>query len=308
MSSHDPVQYINRKTGVLETEKVMGEGWMRWLYQTGPGQLALHALVKRSLLSHYFGWRMNWRYSAQKVLPFIVEYNLDVDEFAKSPLQYRTFNEFFARALKAGARPIAQGDDIAVLPADGRHLAFQNFDEAEGFYVKGEKFRIASLLDEDKVPESQRELLARYRGGAMVISRLAPVDYHRYHFPAAGVPTRARLVEGSLFSVSPIALRRNVRYLIQNKRMLSMLETERFGKIMIVEVGATMVGSIYQTYVPGRAVAKGEEKGFFKFGGSCVITLFEPGRIVFDQDLLENTAKGLETYARMGERLGVAAV
>jgi phosphatidylserine decarboxylase len=306
MASSAPVQFINRKTGKLETEKVLGEGWMRWLYQTGPGQLALHALVKRALLSHYFGWRMNWRYSAQKVLPFIVEHNLDVDEMVKNPLNFRTFNEFFARALKPEARPIAPGDDIAVLPADGRHLAFQNFDEAEGFYVKGEKFRISTLLDEDKIPDSQRELLARYRGGAMLISRLAPVDYHRYHFPVAGVPTAARLVEGSLFSVSPIALRRNVGYLIRNKRMLTTLDAGRFGKVMIVEIGATMVGSIHQTYVPGRAVAKGEEKGFFKFGGSCTITLFEPGRIVFDRDLVENSIQNLETYARMGERLGVS--
>lgn len=305
MPSKDPIQFINRKTGQVQTEKVMGEGWMRWLYQTGPGQLALHALVKRSLLSRYFGWRMNWRYSAQKVLPFITEYDLDVDEFAKSPLHYRTFNEFFARALKPSARPLADGDEVAVLPADGRHMAFQNFDEAEGFYVKGEKFRIATLLDEDKVPESQRDLLARYRGGSMLISRLAPVDYHRFHFPVAGVPTAARLLEGQLFSVSPIALRRNVRYLIQNKRMLTTLDAGRFGKVMIIEVGATMVGSILQTYVPGRAVVKGEEKGCFKFGGSCVITLFEPGKIRFDQDLVSNSARLLETYAKMGESLGV---
>lgn len=307
MSNSAPVQFINRKTGQLETEKVLGEGWMRWLYQTGPGQLALHALVKRSLLSRYFGWRMNWRYSAQKVLPFIVEHNLDVEEFVKPPFQFRTFNEFFARALKPSARPIAGGEEVAVLPADGRHLAFQNFDEAEGFYVKGEKFRITTLLDEDKVPESQRELLARYRGGAMLISRLAPVDYHRFHFPVAGVPTQARLVEGQLFSVSPIALKRNVRYLIQNKRMLTTLDAGRFGKVMIIEVGATMVGSILQTYVPGRAVAKGEEKGCFKFGGSCVITLFEPGRIVFDADLVANSRQQLETYALMGQQLGLAA-
>jgi len=308
MSTPASIQLVNRSTGQVFTEKVLGEGWMRWLYQTGPGQLALHALVKRSLLSRYFGWRMNWKYSAQKVLPFIVEHNLDVDEFAKSPMLFRTFNEFFARALKPSARPIAAGDDVAILPADGRHLAFQNFDEAEGFYVKGEKFRISTLLDEDKYPESQRELLARYRGGSMLISRLAPVDYHRFHFPAAGTPGAARLIEGQLFSVSPIALRRNVRYLIQNKRVLTALDTERFGKVMIIEVGATMVGSIYQSYVPNRAVAKGEEKGFFKFGGSCVITLWEPGRIRFDQDLVDNTAKGLETYAKMGERLGSALV
>lgn len=301
-----PVQFINRRTKAVETEKVMGEAWLRWLYGGGPGQLALHLLVKRAALSHYYGWRMSRGFSAQQVLPFIVEHNLNSEEFVKSPFDYKSFNDFFSRALKPSARPLAQGDEVAVLPADGRHLAFQNIDEAQGFYVKGEKFRLSSLFSEDKIPESQRELTLRYRGGAMLISRLAPMDYHRFHFPVAGTPTPARLVEGFLYSVNPISLRRDVRYLVQNKRMLTTLDAGRFGRVMMVEVGATMVGSIRETYVPGRLLAKGEEKGFFKFGGSCVITLFEPGRIVFDRDLVEATENQMETYAKMGERLGVA--
>jgi len=302
-----PVQFINRRTGQLETEQILGERWLRWTYETLPGRLALHLVVKRAIVSSYFGWRMSMRYSAQKVLPFIVDFNLDAREFVKSPFLYKTFNDFFIRALKPEARPIAPGDEVLALPADGRHLAFQNFDEAEGFYVKGQKFTLASLLGEDSLPEDQRELTARYSGGSMVISRLAPVDYHRFHFPAAGIPSQSRLIDGSLFSVSPIALRRSVSYLVRNKRRITTLETERFGRVLILEVGATMVGSIIQSYVPGRAVAKGEEKGFFKFGGSCVITLFEPGRVRLDADLLENSAKHIETYARMGEHLGVAA-
>ena len=303
----EPVRYIVRSTRAVETEKVLGEGWMRWLYETAPGRLALNVAVKRALLSTYFGWRMSWRYSAQRVLPFIVEHNLDVDEFAKSPYHFKTFNEFFYRALKPGARPIAPGDDVAVLPADGRHLVFQDLDASAGFYVKGEKFRLSSLFAEDKVPESQRELTLRYRGGTMLISRLAPVDYHRFHFPVAGVATDARLIDGVLYSVSPIALRRNIRYLVSNKRMLTTVENPRFGRVMMVEIGATMVGSIRQNYAPNRPIAKGEEKGYFKFGGSCVITLFEPGRIRADDDLLRASSEQMETYAKMGERLGIAA-
>lgn len=303
----EPVRYVVRSTRAVETEKVLGEGWMRWLYETAPGRLALNVAVKRALLSTYFGWRMSWRYSAQRVLPFIVEHNLDVDEFAKSPYHFKTFNEFFYRALKPEARPVAPGDDVAVLPADGRHLVFQDLDAAAGFYVKGEKFRLSSLFAEDKVPESQRELTLRYRGGTMLISRLAPVDYHRFHFPVAGVATDARLIDGVLYSVSPIALRRNIRYLVSNKRMLTTVESPRFGRVMMVEIGATMVGSIRQNYAANRPIAKGEEKGYFKFGGSCVITLFEPDRIRVDDDLLRASSEQMETYARMGERLGVAA-
>jgi len=140
----------------------------------------------------------------------------------------------------------------------------------------------------------------------MVISRLCPVDYHRFHFPFAGIPSEPRLIKGPLFSVSPIALRRNIHYLVQNKRMLTELESSVFGSVACFEVGATNVGTIVHTFVSGRPVAKGEEKGLFKFGGSCVITLFQPGRIRFDQDLVEQSRACLETYARMGDRLGVA--
>ncbi|HTZ21678.1 MAG TPA: phosphatidylserine decarboxylase, partial [Opitutaceae bacterium] len=140
----EPVRYFNRYTKAVETEKVVGERWMRLIYETVPGRLALYLVIRRALLSRLYGWRMNWRYSGQKVLPFIVANNIDDREFAKSAFLYDTFNEFFTRALKPEARPIAPGDDVAVFPADGRHLAFPDADRAEGFYVKGEKLRSPS--------------------------------------------------------------------------------------------------------------------------------------------------------------------
>jgi phosphatidylserine decarboxylase len=242
---------------------------------------------------------MNMRASANKVLPFIVEYDLDVDEFAKSQFTFKSFNDFFYRALKPGARPVAEGDRVAVLPADGRHLALQNVDAAAGFYVKGQRFDLTAFLGD-------AELAKKFAGGSMLISRLCPVDYHRFHFPVAGTPGEPRLINGFLYSVSPIALRRKLDYFWQNKRMVTLVESPVFGQVAVCEIGATMVGSIFQSFLPGRAVAKGEEKGLFKFGGSCVITLFQPGKIKFDADLVRHGAEGLEVYARMGERLGVA--
>ena len=141
----------------------------------------------------------------------------------------------------------------------------------------------------------------------MVISRLCPVDYHRFHFPLAGVPGQAELIRGPLFSVSPIALRRRVAYLAQNKRVKTQLKTERFGTVICMEIGATNVGSIAQTFVPERPVAKGEEKGLFKFGGSCVVTLFERGRVKLAEDLLATSRDYTELYARMGDQMAVAS-
>jgi phosphatidylserine decarboxylase len=188
---------------------------------------------------------------------------------------------------------------VAVLPADGRHLVFPDVDAAEGFYVKGAKFSRRELLGDAALAQT-------FAGGAMVISRLAPVDYHRFHFPCAGVPGEARLINGWLYSVNPLALRRNIRYLVQNKRYVTLVESPVFGTVAMVEVGATAVGRVTQTHVPGRAVAKGEEKGVFAFGGSCVITLFQAGRIAFYGDLVEQSAQNIETYARMGDWLGEA--
>ena len=302
----DPIRYYNRRTRTLETEDIYGEGWLRFAYENPAGKFFLWLVVKRAWFSHLYGWQMNKRVSAGKVLPFIVKYNLDVTTFAKSPYEFKTFNEFFYRKLKREVRPVAEGEDVAVFPADGRHLVFPNVDEADGFYVKGAKFSLAELLGEGLLPEDKRERSKLFAGGAMVISRLCPVDYHRFHFPCEGVPTKPELINGSLYSVSPIALRKNVEYLVQNKRMVTLLDSKVFGQIACMEVGATNVGSIVQTVIPGRVAEKGEEKGLFKFGGSCVITLFQKGRIAFDPDLVEQSRQCVETYALMGERMGVA--
>lgn len=305
--STEPIRYYHRAKQTVETEQVYGEKWLRWTYGSGLGQIALNALVKRAVLSRYYGWRMSMRDSARRVLPFISDYNLDVDEFAKRPFAFKNFNDFFYRALKPGARPIApgpsmdsgQGDRVAVLPADGRHLAFQNVATAEGFYAKGQRFNLESFLGD-------KALAQQFAGGSLLISRLCPVDYHRFHFPVGGTPGEARLINGWLYSVSPIALRQNLAYLWENKRMVTLIDSPAFGRVAVVEIGATMVGSILQTFTPGRAVAKGDEKGLFKFGGSCVVTIFAPGRIRFDADLVAQSAQQTEVYARMGERLGEA--
>jgi phosphatidylserine decarboxylase len=302
----EPVRYWHRVKKTVETEQIYGERWLRLVYDNPVGRFALWLLVRRAAYSHFYGWRMNRPFSVTKVLPFIVAYNLDVDEFAKSAFAFKTFNEFFYRALKPEARPVAPGENVAVLPADGRHLVFPDVDTADGFYVKGAKFTLAELLGEAHLAREQQVLTRRFSGGAMLISRLAPVDCHRFHFPVGGKAGEPQLIRGWLYSVHPIALRRNLRYLVENRRMVTLVESPAFGTVAMIEIGATAVGRIRQTFVPGRHVDKGEEKGLFAFGGSCVITLFACGRIQFDADLIEQSAQHRETYAKMVDRLGVA--
>jgi phosphatidylserine decarboxylase len=297
--SAESIRYYHRAKQVVETEQVYGESWLRWTYGSALGRFALWLLVKRAFVSRYYGWKMSLQASAIKVLPFIVDYDLDVDEFAKKPYAFKSFNEFFFRALKPGARPMSADERAAVLPADGRHLAFPVIETAAGFYAKGQRFDLAAFL-------GAPGLAADFAGGSLLISRLCPVDYHRFHFPVGGTPGEPRLINGWHYSVSPIALRQNLAYLWENKRMVTLVESPVFGRVAVCEIGATMVGSILQTFLPGRAVAKGAEKGLFKFGGSCVVTLFQRGRIQLDADLVAQSAAGLEVYAKMGDRLGTA--
>jgi len=293
----DSIRYYNRHTGTHETEEIYGEGFLRWAYGNPLGNLSLHAFVKRPAFSKWYGWRMSKPESAQRVLPFIAKYGLNPDDFAETPRSFRSFNEFFFRKLKTAARPIDAAP--VVFPADGRHLGFPDISAIDSFFVKGQRFDLAGLLD-------NAALAAKYAKGSLVLSRLCPVDYHRFHFPAAGTPSETRLINGPLFSVSPIALARNLSYLWTNKRTLTELKTEDFGTILLLEIGATCVGTIQQTFTPGQPVAKGAEKGYFAFGGSSTITIFEPGAVTLATDLLEHSARQTELYARVGSALATS--
>jgi len=300
MADSEAIEFFNRYTGQVEREQVYGAAWMRWTYANPFGRLALEALVKRPFFSQWYGWRMDRPNSRRKVLPFIHEFGLDVNEFSDSPESFRSFNEFFYRRLKAGARPVDPDPNAVVFPADGRHLGFPDASKIDGVFVKGQRFDLPRLLGD-------AELAARYERGTLVLSRLCPVDYHRFHFPLAGRPSAAAMLNGPLYSVNPIALRRNLSYLWENRRTLTTLETEQFGTVLFLEIGATNVGSIVQTYQPGASVAKGDEKGYFRFGGSSTLLLFEPGRVRLAEDLVEHSRNRRELYARVGDRLGSAS-
>jgi len=289
------IEFYNRYSERMETEQVYGEAFLKWAYGNPLGKLALHSFIKRAAFSQWYGNRMDKSCSKSKVEPFIRDYDLNIEEFAQKPESFTSFNEFFYRKLKKEARPISE--DSIVFPADGRHLAFTNIDKIDGFFVKGQTFDIHQLIND-------RELSARYAGGSLILSRLCPVDYHRFHFPVSGHASPTRLINGPLFSVSPIALSRNLSYLWQNKRTITQIETPSTGKVLMMEIGATCVGSIQQTYCADQAIQKGEEKGYFAFGGSSTMVIFEPGTMQFSEDILSNSSKQIETYAKMGDSMG----
>ncbi len=290
----DPILYFNRHTEQAEHELVYGEGWLRWLYGSISGRVIGSTVARRILFSRWYGWRMNRQASRAKIRPFIDRFGLNISEFAEPVSSFRSFNEFFYRRLRDGARPIHPDPGCVVFPADGRHLGFANLATSDSFFIKGQRFNLPAFL------AGNPDRVRRYSGGPAVFSRLCPVDYHRFHFPVAGVPGPPARINGWLWSVSPIALRRNLALLWENRRWFTEIETPDLGRVLMAEIGATNVGSTVYTFEPGVPVTKGLEKGYFQFGGSAVLTLFEPGRVRLADDLLACSRQHQELYARMG--------
>ncbi len=293
----DPIKYYERESGQLKTEKVAGEKWLVWLYYNPVGEATLWALAKRKLVSTVYGNMMDRTSSAQKIHPFIEDFDIDMSVAQKQ--EFNSFNEFFTRKLKDDARPVDTSFNSVVSPADGKILAYTDISNSD-FIIKGKRFNISSFLENP-------DLAQKYNNGALYIIRLAPVDYHRFHFPVSGNVSPTKKIEGDYYSVNPFALRKKAEIFWLNKREYTIISNPLFGDVIMAEVGATMVGSIVQTF-KGSFAIKGEEKGYFKFGGSTVVLLFEKGKIQIDEDLLINTAKGYETTVKMGERIGTAPV
>lgn len=295
------IHYVDRDTKQVQSEKIYGRWALSLLYGYSlPARIFafifLPLLARISLFSRLYGYWQTKERTVKKIVPFIQAFHIDVNELADPISSFRSFNEFFIRKIKSAVRPIIGPPDRVAMPADGRYLVIPDISKTNGFYVKGQHFHLDNFLQD-------AELSRQYQNGSMAIARLSPMDYHRFHFPVDGIPGAARAIPGPLFSVNPLALAKRFWILSENKRMVTEIYTSA-GKVLMVEIGATCVGSIHQTYSPGLPVKKGEEKGFFSFGGSCVVLLFEKGRMVFDQDLIDNSARQLETKCRFGTSLG----
>lgn len=292
------VRYRIRATGATVTEAIEGEGALRWAYESPWGAVVFRALVATRLPSALYGAWKDSQASAKAIPAFIARHGLDPAEFEAPAGGWASFNAFFERRLKPEARPIDQQPGRLISPGDGKALLVPLAPGAS-IPAKGVAFDLAQMLGD-------AALAPRFVGGEALVLRLAPYDYHRFHFPADGVAGPSRVLPGAYDSVNPIALAARPGLLARNARSVCLLDSEAFGAIALVEVGAFNVASIVQTHAPG-PVAKGQEKGTFRFGGSTVVLLVGPGRVRWDEDLRAASAEGVELAVRMGEGLGNAA-
>jgi phosphatidylserine decarboxylase len=290
------IQYWSRETKKLETEKVYGDAMVQLLYGSRAGQLAANSLLSRRFFSQAYGALQSSTWSKRKIEPFIRHFNIDMTEYEKA--DFKTFNEFFIRKFKPGARPSVSDPSQMSAFSEARYFGYESISPDQKIPVKGEFLSAEALLADQTLAE-------RFEHGPLLLARLCPVDYHRFHFPDDGQYETHYRVAGRLHSVNPLALRFRGDIFATNERQVSILVTKNFGTLAYIEVGALCVGLIVQTHPTQGAFKKGAEKGYFLFGASTVIVLGEKGKWKPSADILEQTHEGRETLVRLGSEVAV---
>ncbi len=282
------------RNGKIKEENSFQDHLLQWMYGHLPGRCILKLLVLPAV-SRFGGWVMETRASRVLIAPFIRSRAIDLSEYEKK--DYRSYNDFFTRRLRAGARQIDQEEENFISPCDSR-LSVYKIGEASRFSIKHTEYTAAELLRD-------RKLAGQYAGGYLWIFRLCVDDYHRYIYVDSGRESKRRAIPGVFHTVNPAA-GDAVPIYKENTREYSVIKSRHFGPVLQMEVGAMFVGRI-ENHREGGDVKRGEEKGDFAFGGSTVILMTRKGKVRPDDDILENSRKGIETRVKLGERVGVSA-
>lgn len=267
-------------------------GLFRFLYDSSAGGFLLHGVV-HPLPSKFVGAFLSSGASKILIPSFIRRNDIDVSEFEAGP--YDSFNSFFYRKILPDARKFDSSHKSVISPCDGKIQVFPISEDSQ-FEIKGIPYTIATLLRDP-------ELAGRYQGGTLMLIRLGVDDYHRYSYPVSGREKGSIKIKGRLHTVNPFAAERRAIY-CENAREYSLIDTEELGTVLMMEVGALMVGRIVNLHSVG-SVTRGQEKGYFRFGASSIVLCFEKDKIVPDSDIVENSEKGIETKVRLGERIAV---
>lgn len=316
MAAEESIRVWDRAASAEVDEPVYGGGWIRFLYGA-PARRRIADLLARRWFSRVLGRYYRTARSRRAIAPFVERYGVDPSEFVAQDAGYGSFEAFFVRAFRPGARPFPSEPTRFGAFAEARYRAWRALDETVGLELKGGEAAADALFGVREAGETgprvplptldERTGFAdRFRGGPVLAARLCPIDYHRFHYPDDGRTLAAWRVPGSLHSVNPWALATRRDVFATNERRVAILHTERFGALAYVEVGAMNVGRIVQTHPEREPFARGAEKGMFRFGASAIVVVAEPGAIAVDDDLVERTAAGGESLVRLGE--GIARV
>jgi phosphatidylserine decarboxylase len=287
----------NRQTKQIEYENTYKVGGLSFLYNTELGKLLTNTILNKRLISTIYGQTVKSKRSVAQISKFIRHYHINISEI-KNPLHsFHSFNDFFIRELKDGARPVDLNPDHLISPADSRLFVY-DLSSNPSLPVKGYWYSLVDLVKDKKLAKD-------YADGWCFVYRLAPADYHRFGYIDNGYQEKVKRIRGVLHSVHPIALSSKKNIMAKNYRELTILKTENFGEVIHLEVGALFVGKVVQKNRKTYNFTKGEEKGWFEFGGSTIIQLFKKGTITPDSDIIEQSGKRIETLVKIGEKVGV---
>lgn len=297
---HEPpgVAVFNRLTGQIEQEVVFERWFMDLFYGSPLGLCLTRAALSRRPFSVLFGLLKQLPGSAREIAPFIERHGIPVEELERPPGAYRSFADFFTRRLRPGARPVDPDPGRLISPADGRLLVYR-LEGDQVLPVKGRPYRPAELLRDER-------LAADYRDGDCLVLRLAPADYHRFCYLDGGRHGPVRPVSGRLHSVHPLALATGLAILTENQRRVTVLQTEGFGPVVQVDVGAMIAGRMVHHQPRGGPCERGQEMGYFQLGGSTIVLLLQAGRAQIDEEIVHHSRRGIESLVRYGAGIGRA--
>jgi len=292
------MEYFDRDQMKITREEVYAEGYLRFLYSARTGRLLNEAIFSRRLFNRLLGRYWDSRFSCGLIGPFIQRYGISMEEYAIPAGGFPSFNSFFSRKFRVGARPFTGEGEILCSPVEGKLLVREGVSPERTISVKGTPLPVAEVF---------RRPLEEYHGGTLLVFRLYLADYHRFHFFDAGVAEPPTTIPGRYYAVSPMGfLRKPHQFYSRNHRQVAVFTSDHFGEVLISEVGGFCVGSIVQTRTPCSRVRRGEEKGYFAFGGSTVILLFRLGTVRIDPDILDHSRREVETRVRLGTPIGKA--
>lgn len=282
--------YISRERNSKENIITKSGPSLDFFYSTFIGRLLLRIVITKPI-SNLGALYMNSRFSKIKINRFIDKN--DINTFEYDDKKYKSYNDFFTRKVISCKRPIMSNKNTLISPCDGRVLAYTINDDLT-LKIKNSYYSINTLVEKDIMDE--------YKNGIALVFRLSTDNYHRYCYIDSGTKGRNYHIKGVFHTVQPISLK-NYNFFKTNSREYTVLNTNNFDKVVQVEIGALMVGRIKNNHEEYE-YKKGEEKGYFEFGGSTIVLLFKNGVISLDNDILENSYEDIETIVKYGEKIG----
>lgn len=265
---------------------------LSFLYTNIFGRMLLKPLIQPQV-SKLVGRYLSSAHSKWLISKFIERNEINMDIYEEC--DYSSFNDFFTRKIKPDCRPVPKDLDVLISPCDCLATVYP-IQENTTFSIKNTEYTLRSLLRSPR-------LAKRFRGGYAYVLRLTVEDYHRYLYSVSGKQSKNYHIDGTFHTVNPIANDYLPIYK-ENTREYTVIRSKEFGDVLQMEVGALLVGKI-SNHKQSTVVTRGEEKGFFEYGGSTIVVLTQKGRVTPRSDLLTNSKNGYETKVLQAHPLGI---